>query len=327
MKKNVAVAVTVSAPRDGGIRTDRPVSAKEGPFAKINKLRARIFGLGASGSRQRAAAGVSCYIGLNGSGKTATMVADLAAELDGKRWECTQEDHLHCDPQWDDQGEFAGYGPNAVFEGYVRVLSTVRLLDEDTGRLHARYERFDDWRQMEGLEHAVLCLDEITGVAHSRDGGSLPHNIMNMLMQMRKGDVRVMWSAPAWARADKLVREVTQAVTLCFGSSPVRGTGSMWASNRFFRCKTYSMEDFDEWTAGRMEKLDPLVSDYWWGPTSRAFRLYNTKQKVTRIGHSNDSGVCVECGGTRRRQECSCHDYQEAKSSNRRAARALTLSA
>jgi hypothetical protein len=320
------VTVTVVAPATDGVRSDRRQrEGRLGLFAKIAYLRARWFGLGAAGSRQRSRAGVSCYIGLNGSGKTMHMVADVAAELDGVPWHCEQEDHAHTDPQYGPDGSYLGPGPAAVFDGFVRVLSTVRLLDDLTGQLHPRYEKFDDWRQLEGLEHAVLLLDEITGVAHSRDAGGLPHNIMNMLMQMRKGDVRVMWSAPAWARADKLVREVTGAVTVCFGSHPVRGTGQLWAQNRFFRSKTYAMEDFDEWTSGRQDKLTPLVSDYIWGPTSRAFRLYNTKQKVTRIGHASDSGVCVECGGTRRRQECSCHDYQGAKQARKEKVASLPM--
>lgn len=313
------VTVTLEVPRDTGIRRDRELEPQAGVFAKLARTRCRLLGLGTDGTRRRAESSIHAFVGLNGAGKTMAMVLDVAPELNGRRWECREEDHAHTDPQYDGRGEFVGFGPAAVFEGFYRVLSTVRLLDPETGQLHPRYERFDDWRQMDGLEHAVLLLDEITGVAHSRDGGSLPHDIMNRLMQMRKGDVRVQWSAPAWARADKLIREVTQAVTVCQGSYPVRGEGTgLWKANRCFSLRTFSMEDFDEWTSGRMDKLKPLVSDWVWGPTSIAFRLYNTKQKVTRLGHSTDSGVCVECGGARRRPECSCGDYQARRAASRR---------
>lgn len=316
-KPTGTVAVTVALPDPNGVRKDRSEPAA-GMVARIQRMRCRFFGLGDRGIVTRNESSIHAFVGLNGSGKTFCMVLSVKPELEGKRWECYEEDHAHCDPQYGPDGEFVGFGPEAVHEGFYRVLSTVRLLDPETGALHPRYERFSDWRQMDGLEHAVLVLDEITGVAHSRDGGSLPHDIMNRLMQMRKGDVRIQWSAPAWARADKLIREVTVAVTVCSGFARVRGEGGLWAANRGFCFRTYAMEDFDEWTAGKAEKVAPLLTDYVWGPHSIGFRLYNTKQKVTRLGHSTDTGVCVECGGTRRRPECSCGDYQARRAASRR---------
>lgn len=156
-------------------------------------------------------------------------------------------------------------------------------------------------------------MDEIAGVAHSRDNSSLPHNIMNLLQQLRKGEVRVVWTAPHWSRADKLIREVTQFITVCEGSYADRGETTLWKPNRKFTYLTYETTDFDEWTAGRAAKLDAVVKEHVWGPGSIGFRLYDTKQKVTRIGHANDAGVCVECSGTRSRQQCTCEDYVSKK--------------
>ena len=269
----------------------------------------------------RRQAGIQCFNGLNGSGKTLRMVEDIEPELSGLEWECYEEDHFHNDPQYGSDGDFIEFGPQAVHKGFVRVLSTVRLLDPITGKLHARYERFDDWQLLEKLEHAVVLLDEIQGVAHSRDSGGLPPNIMNLLMQLRKGEVRVLWSAPHWARADKLIREVTVTVTICEGSYPARGSGSLWLPNRRFLYRTYSTEDFDEWSSGKATKLRPLVTQRVWGPGSIGFRLYNTKQKVTSIGHANEAGACVACGGLRRRQECNCGDYLAHKADRRPAPR------
>lgn len=306
----VSVVATVAAAPE--LRFDPVVPEGTGIMTRFHRWYCR-FTASDVATLARRDAGIHAYVGLNGGGKTACMVNDIRAELAGMEWHCDIEDHAHCDPQYDELGEFVGYGEKAAFSGFVRVLSTVRLLDPETGQLHERYEKFSNWHQLDHLEHAVLVLDEISGVAHSRDSGSLPHDIMNRLMQLRKGDVRVLWSAPHWARADKLIREVTSAITVCVGLSPLRVKGSLWRMNQRFLYRTFETRDFDEWTAGRVDKLEPLAKEYVWGVGSEAFKLYNTRQKVTRIGHANDAGVCVECGGTRRRRECQCDDYQASK--------------
>lgn len=316
--KKAPVLVPIAQPAKSDLRLDQNPPPVRGIFARLARMYCRMTSSPAY-VLQRRQVGIHAYVGPNGSGKTACMVRDTEPALDGIRWRCYVEDHKHNDPQYDDRGDFIGYGPNAQHEGYVRILSTVRLYDPDTGQLHPRYEKFDDWSQLDGLEHAELLMDEITGVAHSREGNALPHDIMNRLQQLRKGEVLIRWSAPAWARAEKLIREVTIAITVCQGGTPERRSASLWKQNRRFVYRTYNTLDFDEWTTGRAERLRPDVTEHFWGPGSRAFRLYNTLQAVTRIGHANDSGVCVACGGTRRRSECSCDDYQRRRQMARRA--------
>jgi len=316
MKHGKEMTVTLAQHTQTGLRFTRPPAQKMSLWARGARWWCIVNKSDAPRDLRREA-GIQCFNGPNGSGKTLRMVEDIEPELNGIRWECYQEDHFHNDPQYDEHGEFLGFGPLAVHEGWVRVLSTVRLIDPETGKLHERYERFDDWRLLEHLEHAVLLLDEITGVAHSRDGASLPHNIQHQIQMMRKGDVRVIWSAPHWDRAEKLIREVTQVITICEGDLPDRGSQGLWKANRRFLYRSYATEDFDEWSAGKLVKLKPLVRQYVWGPGSIGFRLYNTKQKVTSIGHSNDAGVCVQCGGLRRRQECGCDDYKHSKALRR----------
>lgn len=317
MKHRIETTVVVStAPAESGLRFTKAPKLKTTPIAKIARWWCMVKK--SDGPRDlRRQSGFQCFNGLNGSGKTLRMVQDIEPELKGVEWECFEEDHFHNDPQYDELGEFVGFGPDAKHQGFVRVLSTVRLLDPETGKLHPRYEKFEDWQQLEKLEHAVVLMDEITGVAHSRDGGNLPHNIMHLLQQMRKGDVRVVWSAPHWARAEKLIREVTATITVCEGDYPLRNSGGLWAQNRRFLYRTYATEDFDEWTSGKKAKLTPLVTEQVWGPGSIGFQLYNTRQKVTSIGHASESGACIVCGGLRRRQECGCSDYQHAKAKRR----------
>lgn len=268
----------------------------------------------------RRTVGFMAYTGANGSGKTACMVRDTEPDLDGTPWECYNEDHRHNDPVYDaDTGDFIEFGPNAQHTGFVRVLSTVKLYDVATGKLHHRYEKLSDWSQLDGLEHAVLLLDEIVSIAHSRDSGSLPHDIQERLMQMRKGDVVVRWSAPHWARADKIIREVTIAITVCEGGVPSRAKGKLWSQNQRFLYRTFDTKDYDEWSAGKAEKVEALAVEHFWGPGSSCFQLYRTGQAVSRLGHADGSGVCVLCGGTRRRPECNCEDYVTRKVSRARS--------
>jgi len=316
MNNTPTVVIAPNPIVDTGLRFDHRPEVKLGLFVKIARWYClRTDSDEARNSRREGE--IHAYTGLNGSGKTECAVDDTIPALDGIEWECYEEDHKHNDPIWDDNGEFVEYGPAAQHKGFVRVLSTVRLYDDKTGKLHHRYEKLYDWHQLEDLEHAEIIMDEIVGVAHSRDSGSLPHNIMNLLMQLRKGECIVRWTAPHWARADKLLREVTKVITVCVGDLPDRSRGGLWSANRRFLRRTYSTEDFDEWTAGRRDKLEPIVTEHHWGPAGRAFNMYRTKQKVTRLGHASETGVCVACGGTRTRVQCSCEDYVEKKRAGR----------
>lgn len=294
---------------DTGLRFDTPPAVRLGTFAKIARWYCKYT---ASDDHRdaRREAGFRCYVGLNGSGKTACMVRDVEPELAGVTWSCYEEDHAHNDPIYDEHtGDFVAFGPNAVHTGEVRILSTVKLYDTESGKLHPRFERLTDWSQLDGLEHAVVLLDEIVGIAHSRDSGSLPHDIQNRLMQLRKGEVVVCWTAPHWARADKIIREVTAIVVVCEGDFGVRAPGKLWMQNRRFMYRSYATKDFDEWTAGKADKVETLDIEHFWGPGSNVFDLYRTGQAVSRLGHATEAGVCVSCGGTRRRQECTCSDY------------------
>lgn len=311
--KPVLVAVP-AAGRDSGFRKDPEPSASVGLLAKFARWRCRFTASPVPSARRREAT-IHAYVGKNGSGKTACAVRDSLTTLDGILWECSQPDHKHCDPQYEGTGEdrrFVGYGPDAVFTGHRRVLSTVRLIDSETGEDHALYDRFWNWSQFEEAEHCDVVMDEMTGVAHSR-GSGLPPEIMLILNQLRKREVILRWTAPAWARADLLIRECTNAVTACVGSYPARGSGGLWLPNRRFLYRTYDTADFDDFTAGKRERLAPDIKEWVWGPGSRAFSSYDTREAVTRLGQTSDAGICVGCGGSRRRQECSCADYQARK--------------
>jgi hypothetical protein len=231
---------------------------------------------------------IHAYIGPNGSGKSLAMVRDTLPSLDAGR----------------------------------RVLSTVMLLDSETGRPHPNYERLTEWSQLLDAKHCDVLFDEITGIAGSREAMSMPVQVQNLLNQLRRNDIVLRWSAPDWKRADTILRSVTQAVTVARGYMPdrkaIKGDGSqlrLWAPKRLFKLRTFSAVDFDEWTASKgavrekgvqVKPLRPDVVEWFYGPQSRPFASYDTLNSVSRVGEVLDSGRCAHCGGKKSIPACSC---------------------
>jgi len=245
------------------------------------------------GRARRRGWGIHAYVGLNGSGKSLAMVWDTLPSLDEGR----------------------------------PVLSTVRLLDFRNPRpcddenctdwdhathlaAHPAWVPFTSWEQvMDGRDCDVL-MDEMTGVASSRASAALPADIERILQQLRHRDVRLRWTAPAWARAEIIVRECTQVVTQCQGFLAVSEERSerVWRDRRLFRWRTYDRAEFGEFTDGRRQNLRPLVKEWYWGPGSDAFAAYDTLAEVLTVGAVGESGRCLVCGGRRNVPMCRCED-------------------
>ena len=135
---------------------------------------------------------IRCYVGPNGGGKSLAMVNDVLPSLAAGR----------------------------------RVVSTVRILGPD-GNPHPLWEPMDSFAVLRDVEKCDVLLDEVTGVASSRAGQTIPPVVLNLLMQLRRRDVTMSFTAPAWNRAEKVIREVTQAVTLCQGFVPKANKGTV----------------------------------------------------------------------------------------------------
>jgi hypothetical protein len=239
---------------------------------------------------RRRAIPIHAYIGPNGSGKSLAMVRDTIPSLDSGR----------------------------------RVLSTVMLLDTATGQPHPNYERLTEWSQLldPDLAHADILFDEVTGIAGSREAMGMPVPVQNLLNQLRRRDLTLRWTAPAWNRADTIIRSCTQAVTLArgFWKASVKVDGplqeqKLWAPNRIFKLRTFSAIDFDEWTSSKasqdskgkaIKPMRPDVVEWFYGPQSRAFAAYDTLDSVSRVGEVLDSGRCAHCGGKRVIPNCKC---------------------
>lgn len=269
----------------------------------INPLMKALFS-STRGRALRRGYPISAYVGPNGGGKSAAMVFDTIPSLLSGR----------------------------------KVLSTVRLLDFENPRLcdddsctsadhlthyaaHPNYVPLTDWHQLLEAEFCDILMDEVTGVASSRESSGMPSAVANLLVQLRRRDVVLRWTAPSWTRADKIIRECTQAVTLCQGYLAVadKNQDRMWRRRRLFKWKTYDAAAFEEFSLGKAEKLDVWVSQMYWAPTQTVFDAYDTDDAVMSIGHVLDSGRCATCGGKRQMVSCSCPDYLEQKSAARPA--------
>lgn len=244
--------------------------------------------------------GIVGFVGPNGSGKSLYAVWDTLPTLD------------------------AGYP----------VLSTVRLLDwrnprpcelgtdcpdtvgHDLGHLHAHpgWVPFTRWEQLLGWEYGDVIMDEVSGVASSRESHSMPGEVGNHLQQLRRGDIVVRWTAPSWARADKVIRECSQLAVACLGRMPKRFVAAegeperRWKQRRLFSARSYDATQFEDFTVNSRDRLKSLGSDLHWGPGSPAFDAYDTYDAVLAIGQTNAAGKCMACGGRRSIPACKCPD-------------------
>jgi len=247
---------------------------------------------------------IHAYVGPNGAGKSLAAVYDTLPSLDAGR----------------------------------PVLSTVRLLDfrdvracSDLGCLssshglpghqaaHPAYVPFTSFEQLMEAEHCDVLLDEVTGVADAREFQSMPVQVRNLLVQLRRRDVVLRWTTPAWAFADVTIRRVTQSVTVSQSYFPVdRPDGSLWRDRRGFVWRTYDARDLDEFDSHKRDNLKSLVRQVFWRPGSFVEVAYDTRDQVLTLGALSEAGICMSCGGKRLHPKCSCVGHASDASTGRR---------
>ena len=219
---------------------------------------------------------IHAYQGPNGSGKTLAMVRDTIPSLNAGR----------------------------------RVLSTVRMLDPETGGPHPLYSPLTSWQQLLDARGCDVLLDEVQGVANSRGHQGLPPAILTTLLQLRRRDVLLRWTSPSFARADLVLREVTQAVTDCRGFWPEPLGERAWRPNRLFWWRTYEAYAFDEWSSGKQDEVGASIREFYarLRDEERADHWYDSMDSVDYIRDVVETGACIRCGGSRRRPKCECDD-------------------
>ncbi len=242
------------------------------------------------------------YVGGNGGGKSLAMTEDLAVP-----W---LDDHTPCDC-----GECDGI-PRTIVANY--------------GIESTNFVPLRSWRQVVLAHNARILLDEISAVLPSRQAMTVPPQLVRVINQLRKQNCQLGWTAPAWARCDSALREVTRTVCVCRGfwrdplrrvpgvyrfprrgplyrgpdGRPVKAGG--WVPNCLFTCTYFDSKEFDDVSYDQLGTLKPAAHKFYWRPANKAYLVYRTMQGVDLMDHLDDVGACFMCGGTRSRKRCSC---------------------
>jgi hypothetical protein len=229
------------------------------------------------GSRTRRGYTIHAYIGANGHGKSLAMMHDTKLSMDRGR----------------------------------PILSTVKILDPRSGEPYAGYIPLRTWDQLLDFRDGDVLFDEVLGIAASESGRSLPKAVQLLLNQLRRRDILLRWTAPAWSRANIVLREVTQAVTVCRGYLPKyenRGDDSrQWGMNRLFRWNTYDAMEFATWSDNKEAQLKGKQNAWLWRPGCWAEQSYDTFDSVDNV--DSGEGYCFRCGGERPKKKldpCTC---------------------
>jgi len=229
-------------------------------------------------SRTRRGFTIHAYIGANGHGKSLAMMHDTYLSITKGR----------------------------------PILSTVRVLDPRTGRTYENYTPLTHLDQLIDVRGADVLLDEIVGALPSMPGQALPVEVQLLLNQLRRRDVALRWTAPSWMRCNVVLREVTQAVTVCRGYFPKyehsEESERVWGMNRLFRWTTYDAYEFTEWSDTKEGQLKGRANAWALrGERMMAQYLYDTFDAVDNI--DSGEGFCFRCGGNRPkivRPACTC---------------------
>ena len=244
---------------------------------------------------------IRAYLGSgNGSGKSMLMIYDILPSLEQGR----------------------------------EVLSTVRLLDYKNPRpcedltctfpghpdhlqAHPLYVPLISYEQLLYAKNTCILLDEVTGIVNSREYNKLPAAIANKLVQLRRDNCTLSWSATNWSRCDVIVRELTQTANLVIPlikkkvkpkeNEPVQ----LWRSGQLFLARTYDASLLDEFDArgADLGQMKAKARQLFYRPGGYTTNAYDTYDPVLSLGDATDLGTCITCGGKRIQTKCSCADH------------------
>lgn len=209
----------------------------------------------------------------------------------------------------------------------IPVMSTTPLYDAHTGNLHPLYVPFYTFQQLDDARGVEVLFDEVTQVMDSNEG-SMPKRVRRLLPQMRRRGNRVTWTGIDWDNANRRLRQMTQAVTMCRGYMPDLAAVNaakkdpyadipMWSPNRLFFLVTRDAqlmmrsEDSQRISGdvsqrkGSRRRPKALVREFWYGPGSDAWSSYRTLGDVNAVDN-----VCMVCG-LREAAEGACKGHPD----------------
>lgn len=161
-------------------------------------------------------------------------------------------------------------------------------------------------RELLEVRDATVFIDEVAVLFSSRDSMTIPKEFDVFLQTMRHHGVTLRWTAPAWARADLRVREVTQVVVNVFNLGRRQVPGSFWPRPLFIMAGA-----LDATGVATDSKPDRVLKRRVFAPELLVgWGAYDTLADTPRIGHTH-SGSCVDCGGTIKREPCSVDRHRD----------------
>jgi len=273
--------------------------------------------------------GIRGFIGPNGSGKTLAMTEKMALPAWRRGHPVVANYTL--------LPEALGYAADLYrpLESWrhiskigVQCRDCFKPFDEAARLHHARWEPEGGCptalTSLTENRPATLLIDEVSSAFPSRGASDMPSELQRMLHQFRKPMVSLGWSGVSWARADKIIREATQYVTVAWGRFPdswqrdekgkplkdergrkIRSVDA-WGANRLFRFKHYDAMEFEEFSLDDAVVIKPVRAEWYWRPKRDGYRAYRTSDQVLLLDHVDATGVCVSCDGVKRRHSCSC---------------------
>lgn len=193
----------------------------------------------------------------------------------------------------------------AAAESGLGVWGTARLLDAD-GQTHPAWRPVDCWDSLLSARNGLVWLDEVTGVLGARDTMGLPPEVLDRLVQLRRRNVRVVWTAPSWRHADTVLRSVTQRVYVVRAVVRTGGGVDSWPVTHVSRVKGWAPDDLSEDDGSPSERARPVYRGWLYPSRSRYRHHYDTHAPVLRLGHLTSRGTCSVCGGRRSVPACKC---------------------
>lgn len=161
-------------------------------------------------------------------------------------------------------------------------------------------------RQLLELEHATILLDEVSVIFSSRSSQSLPAEVVALIQTLRHRDLTVRWTAPAWARCDNLLREVTQGVVNVIPLLRV-SDGTPWPRPRLM------LAGLMDTSSGKTDETPTKVlrRRIYQPRRMEAWGAYDTHADTPMLGRHLQSGICVDCGGSQDRPKHSEKRHEE----------------
>jgi hypothetical protein len=164
---------------------------------------------------------ITAYLGVNGSGKSLSAIAFALSDQKRRGRPLITNmvglsvDHFHVD---------------AVDELPDLMLSIARTyVSPKTGRPL-------------GMN---IVLDEAGAMFSSRDAGPQKKAFEKTVQQLRKYRARLLWTAPTFSRADKILREVTFTAVLCQSLRKKHVPDDPWPSTRLILQKSFDVSRLD----------------------------------------------------------------------------------